>query len=100
MDQGQPGVRETLQLLQEIIGRERGAPLAGAGLAQVEAVLTRAFGSAAGTGGEGGFLSRVVTILLADLRGFTAVRVAPGGGARTAETLTRNGSEIITGQGR
>jgi adenylate cyclase len=73
MDRIQPAMRETLQRLQEIIGRERGAPLAVTGLAQVEAVLTEAFGRAAGAGCEGGFLSREVTILLADLRGFTAV---------------------------
>jgi len=73
MDRIQPAMRETLQRLQEIIGRERGAPLAETGLAQVEAVLTEAFGRAAGAGCEGGFLSREVTILLADLRGFTAV---------------------------
>jgi adenylate cyclase len=73
MDKVQPAVRETLQRVQEIIGRERGVPLAGAGLAQVEAVLTQAFMRAAGTGGEGDFLSREVTILLADLRGFTSV---------------------------
>ena len=72
MDRIQPVMRETLQRLQEIIGRERGAPLAETGLAQVEAVLNGAFGRA-GAGGEGGFLSREVTILLADLRGFTAV---------------------------
>jgi adenylate cyclase len=73
MDAVQPVVREMLQRLQEIIGRERGAPLAGAGLAQVEAVLTQAFRRATSTGGEGDFLSREVTILLADLRGFTSV---------------------------
>lgn len=73
MDKVQPVVRVALERLQQLIARECGAPLAGAGLAQAEAVLAEALGRAANTGSTGGFLSREVTILLADLRGFTSI---------------------------
>jgi adenylate cyclase len=75
MSRPQPVVRETLERLQEIFRRQPGAPLAGAELAKAEAVLAEALGRSA-TGGEEGFLSREVTILLADLRGFTSVSAA------------------------
>lgn len=73
MDKPQPALRKALQRVQEIIARERGAPLSGNALAQLEAALAGIAGHAAGTAGEGSFLSREVTILLADLRGFTAL---------------------------
>ena len=73
MSKKQPLVHDALQRVQEIIGRERGAPLAGAALARLESVLKSVVAQGSAPAGEQSFLSREVTILLADLRGFTAL---------------------------
>ena len=70
--------RETVRQIQQIISKETGGRLGPQAAAEIEAVLQRALSG--GGAGESGFLSRDVTILLADLRGFTAIASAyPGG---------------------
>ena len=64
---------QILVRIQEIVARETGSPLAPAALLEIEGVLKeldgRFYPSALGQE----FLNRDVTILLADLRGFTAI---------------------------
>jgi adenylate cyclase len=64
-------VRDVLERVQDIISRETGAPLRGEAEKRLQGALQDAAGHAVASGGN--FLSREVTILLADLRGFTAV---------------------------
>jgi adenylate cyclase len=59
--------------LQEVVAQATGTPLDGASTHRVEAVLMAAMSSARGLPQAGEFASRDVTILLADLRGFTAL---------------------------
>ena len=67
--------QQGLQRIREVVTRDTGKPLSAAGASEIEAVLkeldgeSQAYRSAAGQE----FLSREVTILLADLRGFTAI---------------------------
>lgn len=67
--------QQVLQRIREVIARDTGKPLSAAGATEIESVLRelsgpgQAFPSAPGQE----FLSREVTILLADLRGFTAI---------------------------
>ena len=69
-------VHETLRQIQDIVTQETGAPLAARATTRVEKVLTSALGQLAGTWKHGGNLTHEVTILLADLRGFTSLSAA------------------------
>jgi adenylate cyclase len=69
----EPVVHEALRQIQEIIAQESGKPLLPATRERIHAVLTSAFGQLAGVRGNDKALTREVTILLADLRGFTAI---------------------------
>ena len=66
-------VRDTLGRVQDLICRETGAPLKGEAEKRLESVLRDAAGQAIAPASGDNFLSREVTILLADLRGFTSV---------------------------
>jgi adenylate cyclase len=68
-----PVVNEALRQIQDIVRQETGNPLAGSARSRVERVLTSALGQLAGVRGEDKHLTRDVTILLADLRGFTTI---------------------------
>jgi adenylate cyclase len=68
-----PVVNEALRQIQDIVRQETGNPLAGSAKSRVERVLTSALGQLAGVRGEDRHLTRDVTILLADLRGFTTI---------------------------
>jgi adenylate cyclase len=65
--------RQILQRIREIIARDTGKPLSAAGEAEVEGVLRNLDGESYPSGLGQEFLDRDVTILLADLRGFTAL---------------------------
>jgi adenylate cyclase len=64
---------QVLQRIRDVVARDTGKPLSAAGSAEIEGVLRgmNGRGQASEAGQE--FLSREVTILLADLRGFTAI---------------------------
>lgn len=67
-------VRDTLRRIQNIIAQETGSPLRGEGEKKLENVLNSAIvESPANASPDKGFLTREVTILLADLRGFTSI---------------------------
>jgi adenylate cyclase len=68
-----PVVNEALRQIQDIVRQETGNPLAGTAKSRVERVLASALGQLAGVRGEDTNLTRDVTILLADLRGFTTI---------------------------
>jgi adenylate cyclase len=68
-----PVVNEALRQIQDIVRQETGNPLAGTAKSRVQRVLTSALGQLAGVRGEDKHLTRDVTILLADLRGFTSI---------------------------
>jgi adenylate cyclase len=68
-----PVVLETLRQIQEIVAQETGNALAPAARSRVQGVLASALGQLAGVRGNDRALTRDVTILLADLRGFTAI---------------------------
>ena len=65
-------VREALRAIQELVAAMSGAPLQGEAALKLQALLARLGGPSA-PAKTGSFLSREVTILLADLRGFTTV---------------------------
>lgn len=70
-----PG-KEAVRHLQALIARETGAPLDHAAEAEMQAIIQHACGTDSGdsaTGPEHSFVRRDVTILLADLRGFTSI---------------------------
>ena len=67
-----PVVREALRQIEAIFAQETGSALTPAAGARVEAVLQNATGPLASPRRDN-FLTREVTILLADLRGFTAI---------------------------
>jgi adenylate cyclase len=69
-------VHETLRQIQEIITQDTGSALVPATKARVEKVLTSALGQLAGAGRFETHLTGEVTILLADLRGFTSISAA------------------------
>ena len=68
-----PVVNEALKQIQDIVAQETGNPLAGQARTRVQRVLTSALGQLAGMRGDDKHLTRDVTILLADLRGFTTI---------------------------
>jgi len=65
-------VRDALESAQEIIAAAAGAPLRGDAAQRLQSVLRNLADPSAGAGPNEEFLSRDVTILLADLRGFTS----------------------------
>lgn len=69
-------VRDTLQRIQDIIAKATGAPLHGEAGKQLEDELNRAIAQPADASPTEGFITREVTILLADLRGFTSITAA------------------------
>ena len=71
-----PVVHEALRQILEVVAQETGAPLPPQARARVERVLQSAMGQLAGVPQRDQSLTREVTILLADLRGFTAVSAA------------------------
>jgi adenylate cyclase len=68
-----PVVHEALRQIQDIVAQETGNALAPAAKSRVQSVLTSAMGQLAGVRGNDRTLTRDVTILLADLRGFTSI---------------------------
>jgi len=69
----EPVVHEALRQIQDIVAEESGKPLQPVARERIQKVLTSAFGQLAGVRGNDKALTRDVTILLADLRGFTAI---------------------------
>ena len=73
-----PG-KEAVRNLQALIARETGAPLKLAAEAEMESLIQQAYGVEGKNGGinqENAFVRCEVTILLADLRGFTSITSA------------------------
>jgi adenylate cyclase len=68
-----PVVHEALRQIQDIVAQEIGKALPTTARSRVEKVLHSAFGQLAGSGKRESYLMREVTIMLADLRGFTAI---------------------------
>ncbi|HUF81153.1 MAG TPA: adenylate/guanylate cyclase domain-containing protein [Burkholderiales bacterium] len=90
-------VRDTLKRVQELIAKETGGPLRGDAEKRLENLLRNAADQPDGVSRGPGFLSREVTILLADLRGFTSISAAYPAGT-VLELLNRclaRMSEII-----
>ena len=73
-----PVVHETLRQIQRIVSEETGAALPAQATSRLEGVLNSAMGQLASTGTvkRENYLTRDVTILLADLRGFSAISAA------------------------
>jgi adenylate cyclase len=69
-------LRESLRRVQEIIAGEHGAPLQGEAEKQLVRILRNATGGSGDPLRNENFSSREVTILLADLRGFTSMSAA------------------------
>lgn len=68
--------KEAVRSLQALIARETGAPLKISAEAEMESIVQHALGADSGdsaAGPEHSFVRREVTILLADLRGFTSI---------------------------
>lgn len=68
--------KEAVRRLQALIARETGAPLKHAAEAEMESIVQHARGTDVDdgiSGSEDSFVRREVTILLADLRGFTSI---------------------------
>lgn len=71
-----PVLASTLQSVQQLIERETGAPLPQTTRTQLAKVLNDAVRNSVGMAGSENFSSREVTVLLTDLRGFTAISEA------------------------
>jgi adenylate cyclase len=69
----QTPARQVLQLIGEVVSRDTGKPLSSAGMAAIEGALKELDRRAAAPAPGREFTDREVTILLADLRGFTAI---------------------------
>jgi len=65
--------QETLRGIQQLVASATGAPLQGEAALKLQALLAGLSGVTAPSREVGSFLSREVTILLADLRGFTTI---------------------------
>jgi len=74
----QTPARQALQRIREVIARDTGKSLSAAGASEIETLLKELDGEGQAYRSTAGqeFLSREVTILLADLRGFTAIAAA------------------------
>ncbi len=70
--------QQGLQRIREVVARDTGKPLSAAGASEIEALLKELDGEGQAYRAVAGqeFLNREVTILLADLRGFTAIAAA------------------------
>ena len=68
-----PVVTEAMRQIQDIVAEETGAALPTQAKSRVERVLKSAVGQLAGTVPRENYLVREVTILLADLRGFSTI---------------------------
>ena len=68
-----PVVHEALRQIQDIVAQEIGKALPTTARTRVEKVLHSAFGQLAASARRENYLVRDVTIMLADLRGFTAI---------------------------
>ena len=66
-------LQEALRRIQQLVASATGAPLQGDAAQKLQSLLAGLGGRAASPHDVGNFLSREVTILLADLRGFTTV---------------------------
>jgi len=66
-------LRDALASIQDLLTGETGAPLRGAAQARLEAILGNALGSSALALQNSEFTSRDLTILIADLRGFSSI---------------------------
>ena len=76
--------KEAVRRLQELITRETGAPLKHDAEAEMESIVQHACGTEgmeSAAGPEHSFVRREVTILLADLRGFTSITATLPAGA-------------------
>jgi adenylate cyclase len=71
-----PVVHEALRQIQDIVAQETGSALPANARARVEKVLATALGQLGGGGQRENYLTREVTILLADLRGFSGISSA------------------------
>jgi adenylate cyclase len=71
-----PDVDGLLARIQDVIAEQTGGPLMRDGARRLEAVLTAALARPAWPPADDNVLSREVTILLADLRGFTSISAA------------------------
>ena len=69
-------LRDTLARIQEVVAQATGAPLSDAAMQRVEEILVGVLRSSPHSEANPEFLSREVTILLTDLRGFTSVSEA------------------------
>lgn len=97
-------VGDTLRRIQNLIAQETGAPLRGEAEKRLENVLSGAIAHSASSSRQKGFLTREVTILLADLRGFTSISAAYPAGvvmdllnrclAKMSEIIFRHGGAI------
>jgi adenylate cyclase len=70
----EPLLRDALRLIQDIVAEAKGSALDGEGVRRVEAVLKRIAAPAMPV--DTGYSKREVTILFADLRGFSALSAA------------------------
>jgi adenylate cyclase len=73
MTMKKPILRDALARIQEIIAKENGAPLAGEAEQRLQNVLTGILSNPTKTSSSDKFASREITILLADLRGFSSI---------------------------
>ncbi len=86
-------VADTLKQVQDIIAREKGEPLKNHAEKQLENLLNNAIVRRPDGPSKDGFLSREVTILLADLRGFTSISASYPAGT-VVELLNRSLSKM------
>ena len=99
-----PVVHEALRQIQDIVAQETGNALAPTARSRVEKVLTSALGQLAGKWRQENNLTHEVTILLADLRGFTSISATHPAGtvldllnrcfARMSEIIFRHSGNI------
>lgn len=69
-------IRDTLQRIQDLIAKSTGTPLQGQAEKRLENALRNMLDHPENGAASGSFLNREVTILLADLRGFTSLTAA------------------------
>jgi adenylate cyclase len=69
-------LRYTLTRIQDMLAEETGAPLPDAAQARLQSILSQALGTAPSASDADAFTSRQITMLLADLRGFSVISEA------------------------